>query len=211
MTDPQVRIILDWTSKPDNNWWWKSLDSGIHVMSTVDSLHNSDGSEAHGLCYVEKCEPGRGNDLSGSCLITNLATPIWKWGKLYEIIIKTLLEGNYNAREVDKRDRATNYWWGMMSGVVDIELSGALSPHTRQLIEILRSSIINGAFNPFDGDIRSQEGIVRRKGDKELSSLDIIQMDWLCENIEGDIPAIGSLKDEARPAVKVGGVERSKK
>lgn len=211
MTDPSVKIVLDWTSKPDNNWWWKCLDNGIHVMSCVDSMHNSDGSEAHGLCYVERCEPGQGNDLSGNCMISNLATPLWKWGKLYEIIVKTILEGKYNSREVDKRDRATNYWWGMISGVVDIELSDALSPYTRQLIEALRYSIISGSFNPFDGEIRSQEGIVRREGDRELSSLDIVQMDWLCENIEGELPSIGSLKDEAKTTVKVGGVERSKK
>lgn len=211
MTDPQARIVLDWTSKGDNNWWWRSLDSGIHVMSAVDSLHNSDGSDAHGLCYVEKCEPGMGNDLSGSSRITNLATPFLKWGKLYEIIVKTMIEGNYHSREVDKKDRATNYWWGMISGVVDIELSDALSPYTRQLIGTLRNSIINGSFNPFDGELRSQEGLIRRESDRELTSMEIIRMDWLCENIEGEIPAIGSLSDEAKATVKVSGVERSKR
>jgi len=211
MTDPAVRISLDWTSKADNNWWWKTLDSGIHVMSAVDSMHNIDGSDAHGLCYVERCEPGQGNDLSKTCRITNLATPILKWGKLYEILVKTMLEGNYHSREVDKRDRATNYWWGMISGVVDIELSDVLSPYTRRLINTLREDIINGAFNPFDGELRSQEGIIRREDDRELSSLDIIQMDWLFENIDGEIPVISSLKDEAKTTVKVSGVERSKK
>lgn len=211
MTDPSVTIYLDWVSKADSNWWWDTLDSGIHVMSSIDSLHNSDGSEAHGLCYVERCEPGQGNDLSGSCMITNLATPVWKWGKLYEIIIKTILEGNYNSREVDKKDRATNYWWGMISGVVDIELSEALSPYTRCLINTLRAEIINGTFNPFDGELRSQEGVIRRENDRELTSLDIIQMEWLCENIVGEIPAIDNLKEEAKTTVKVSGVGRSKK
>ena len=197
MTDPSVRITLDWTSKPDNNWWWKTLDSGIHVMSGVDSLHSSDGSAAHGLCYVERCEPGQGNDLSGMCRVTNLATPMWMWGKLYEIIVKTMLEGKYHSKAVDKKDRATNYWWGMMSGVVDIYLSDALNPHTRKLVEILRTDIVNGMFNPFD--------------DMDLSSRDIIQMDWLYENIEGEIPAMDSLTDEAKKTVKVSGVRSSKK
>lgn len=197
MTDPSVRITLDWTSKADNNWWWKTLDSGIHVMSAVDSLHNSDGSDAYGLCYVERCEPGQGNDLSRSCRITNLATPIWKWGKLYEIIVKTMLEGNYNSREVDKKDRATNYWWGMMSGVVDIKLSDSLDAHVRKLVDILRDDIVGGRFNPFD--------------DMALSSLDIIKMDWLCKNIEGEIPAMDSLTDEAKKTVKVSGVKGVKR
>jgi hypothetical protein len=160
-------------------------------------LHNSDGSDAHGLCYVERCEPGQGNDLSRSCRITNLATPIWKWGKLYEIIVKTMLEGNYNSREVDKKDRATNYWWGMMSGVVDIKLSDSLDAHVRKLVDILRDDIVGGRFNPFD--------------DMALSSLDIIKMDWLLENIEGEIPALDSLTDEAKKTVRVSGVQGVKR
>ena len=211
MTDPSVKITLDWTSQADNNWWWKTLDSGIHVMSYVDSLHNSDGSDAYGLCYVERCEPGKGNDLSGTCRITNLAAPIWKWGKLYEIIVKTMIEGNYNSREVDKKDRATNYWWGMISGVVDIKLSANLNPYTRSLVEALRNAIISGSFNPFDGELRSQKGLVKTADGKELSSLDIIKMDWLCENIEGEIPAMDSLTDEAKKTVKVSGVKGVKR
>lgn len=210
MTDPSVRIYLDWNSKENSNWWWNTLGRGIHVMSAVDSKHNSDGSDAYGLCYVEGCEPGQGNDLSGLCRITNLAAPIWKWGKLYEIIIKTMIEGTYNSKEVDKKDRATNYWWGMISGVVDIELSDALSPYTRQLVNALRRDIINGSFNPFDGELRSQDGLIKSEDGKELSSRDIIQMDWLCENIIGEIPSINSLKEGARKTVKVSGVGRSR-
>ena len=36
-------------------------------------------------------------------------------------------------------------------------------------------------------------------------------MDWLCENIVGEIPVIDSLKEEAKTTVKVSGVGRSKK
>lgn len=211
MTDPSVKITLDWTSQADNNWWWKTLDRGIHVMSYVDSLHNSDGSDAYGLCYVERCEPGQGNDLSGTCRITNLATPIWKWGKLYEMIVKTMIEGNYHSRAVDKKDRATNYWWGMISGVVDIKMSDSLNPYTRGLTEALKESIVRGIFNPFDGELRSQKGLVKKAGGKELSSLDIIKMDWLLENIEGEIPALDSLTDEAKKTVKVSGVKGVKR
>ena len=210
MADPQVKIQLEWSTKRDADWWWNMVDKGIHVISTVDSLHNKDGSAAYGVCYVERCEPGEGNDLSGSCRITNLAVPVLKWGKLYEIIIKTVIEGNYNANLVDKKDQATNYWWGMMSGVVDIELSDALSPYTAQLVGVMRQNIIDGRFNPFDGELRSQEGLVRHSYDAPLGSRDIILMDWLNENIEGDIPKLDSLVDEAKPTVKVSGVARTK-
>ena len=210
MADPQVEIVLDWAAKQDANWWWNMLNSGIHIISAVDSAHNTDGSDAYGVCRVELCEPGTGNDLSGMCRITNLAAPVYRWGKLYELIVKTIIEGTYSASAVDKKDRATNYWWGMISGAVDIELSDAVSPYTRRLVEILKRDIIGADINPFDGELRSQEGIIRRADEAPLTSMDVITMDWLNENVRGEIPKIDTLVDEARATVKYSGVGKSK-
>lgn len=210
MADPGVKIHLDWSARKDADWWWDMVDRGIHVISAVDSMHNKDGSSAYGVCYVERCEPGMGNDLSGTCLIKNLAVPYLKWGKVYEIIVRTVLEGNYYAGPVDKKDQATNYWWGMISGAVDIEVSEELPVYTRQLIKILKEDIITGRFNPFDGELRSRDGLVKREHDAPLKSLDIIQMDWLNENVEGEIPKIDALNDEARATVKMSGIASAK-
>ena len=211
MTDPSAKVYLEWSEKEGgSNWWWSMVDRGINVISAVDSAHNTDGSSAFGLCYVERVDDGSGNDLSHSCRITNLAAPISKKGKHYEIIVKTILEGTYNAGSMDIKDRATNYWWGMISGVVDIELSDELPLYTRQLVKALRSDIIHGSFTPFDGELRSQEGVVRKQGDRGLSSLEIIEMDWLCENIVGEIPVIDTFTEEAKGTVKVSGIEKSK-
>ena len=210
MIDPEVKIHLDWSRKQDAHWWWDMVDSGLHVLSAFDSPHNTDGSSAYGVCTVEKCEPGEGNDLSGTCKITNLAAPVYRWGKLYEIIVRTIIEGTYSSSAVDKKDRATNYWWGMISGAVDIELSDNISPYTKRLVEVLRRDIIGANFNPFDGELHSQEGVVRREGDAPLTSMDVITMDWLNENVIGEIPKIDALDDEAKATVKYSGVEKSK-
>ena len=210
MTDPEVKIHLDWETKQDANWWWDMVNDGIHVVSAVDSLHNKDGSDAYGVCHVERCEPGQGNDLSGTCLITHLAAPVYRWGKLYEIIARTIIEGTYSSSAVDKKDRATNYWWGMISGVVDVEMSEAISPYTRRLVDILRRDIISGNFNPFDGELRSQEGVIRLEGDAPLTSMEVITMDWLNENVIGEIPKIDALDDEAKASVKLSGVGKAK-
>ena len=210
MADPQAKVYLDWSARQDANWWWNMVNDGIHVISAVDSTHNKDGSDAYGVCHVEKCEPGTGNDLSGSCMITHLAAPVYRWGKLYETIIRTIIDGTYSSSAVDKKDHATNYWWGMISGVVDIELSDAISPYTKRLVEILRRDIISANINPFDGELRSQEGVVRRIQDAPLTSMDVIKMDWLNENVIGEIPKIESLDDVAKATVKYIGVEKSK-
>ena len=211
MVDPEVKIHLDWSSRRDSNWWWSMMDSGIHVISAVDSLHSADGSDAYGVCHVERCEPGQGNDLSGTCRIRNLAVPIYKWGKFYEIIIRTIIDGKYSAHQVDRKDQATNYWWGMVSGVADIELADDLSPYTKQLVEVFRRDIIDGRFNPFDGELMSQDGVIRKEGDEPLTSRDIIMMDWLGGNVIGEIPKADVLTDEAQMTVKFSGVDSTKK
>jgi basic membrane lipoprotein Med (substrate-binding protein (PBP1-ABC) superfamily) len=187
------------------------VNKGIHVISAIDSTHNKDGSNAYGVCYVQEVEAGQGTDLSGRCHITNLAAPIWKWGKLYEIIIRTIIDGTYKSKIVDKKDQGTNYWWGMMSGVVDIELSDAVSVYTRQLVDILRTDIICGSMNPFDGELISQDGLIRTADDEPLSSMDVITMDWLHENIIGEIPAKDVLTDEAKKTVSYSGVRDKSK
>ena len=207
MTDPKAKVYLEWSTRQNANWWWDMQGRGIHVISAIDSTHNIDGSNAYGLCYVEKASPGEGTDLSGQFKVSNLAAPIWKWGKLYEIIVKTILEGNYHASRVDRKDQATNYWWGMISGAVDIKLSDKLPAGTKQMISVLRSSIMSGVFNPFDGELISQNGIVRKENDPPLSSMDVITMNWLNENIIGEIPDADALNDEARATVSVSGVK----
>ena len=74
----------------------------------------------------------------------------------------------------------------------------------------LHRDIISANFNPFDGELRSQEGIIRREGDAPLTSMEVITMDWLNENIIGEIPKIDTLDDEAKATVKYSGVEKSK-
>ena len=40
--------------------------------------------------------------------------------------------------------------------------------------------------------------------------MDVITMDWLNENVIGEIPRIDALDDEAKATVKYSGVEKSK-
>ena len=210
MVDPQVKIYLYWSARRDYNWWWEMLDSGIHILSDVDSLHNKNGTNAFGVIRVDRCEPGTGNDRTGTCRVTNLAAPYYKWGKLYETIVRTIIEGTYGSSSVDKKDRATNYWWGMISGVVDVELYDCISPYTKSLVNILRRDIVSGNMNPFEGELRSQDGVVKSAEDALLTSMQIITMDWLCENIVGEIPKIDTLDDLAKETVKYSGVKKSK-
>lgn len=201
MVNPDAKIYLQWTTKQDADWWREMEEKGINIISAFDSTHRIDGSNVYGVFKIE-----RGHDGEPS-RVSNLAAPIWKWGKLYEIILKTVLEGTYHASIVDKKDQATNYWWGMISGVVDIELGEELSPYTRRMVEIMRSDIMSRSMNPFDAELKSQDGWIRKDGDTLLTSMDIISMNWLNENIIGEIPETETLNEEAKATVSVIGVK----
>lgn len=196
MVDPDVKIYLEWKSKAEGNWWEAMTEKGIRVISAVSSTHPVDGSNTYGVFKIED---------DGS--IRHLAAPVWQWDRFYEVIVKTIIDGTYSARTVSRKDQATNYWWGMQSGVVDIELGESISPYTRALVSMLREGIVNAAISPFDGDLASQDGIVRKASDPPLSSMDIIKMDWLNENIIGEIPEANVLNDEAKATVSVSGVK----
>jgi len=72
---------------------------------------------------------------------------------------------------------------------------------------MFRMELVAGVAGPFDGELRSQEGCVRTESDPSLTSMDIIRMDWLNENIVGEIPEVSVLTDEAKSTVSVSGVK----
>ena len=89
-----------------------------------------------------------------------------------------------------------SYWFGLSTGVVDIRTKG-LPYQTEKLLGFIKKGIINGEFSPFSGEIRARDGRViqeqtaSRDGDKDtlenMTPSKIITMDWLYENIEGNL------------------------
>ena len=94
----------------------------------------------------------------------------------------------------------------MSAGVVDVILSEKLSYYSRKMIYALKNSLILGRMNPFDGELRSRDGIVKEDGTPRLSSEEIIRMNWLNDNIIGRIPELEELPESVRDKVEVSGI-----
>ena len=62
-------------------------------------------------------------------------------------------------------------------------------------------------FNPFSGILYSQNGVVQKNKNKSMSPEEIINMNWLAENIIGSIPKMDDLKEKAKPMILLQGVE----
>lgn len=190
MINPRSKVYLEWETlkDPAKNSIFDTKE--ILLVSNRDMIAPNNKSRQFGLCKNE-------NDK-----IINLAMPVWNWGVFYERIVRSILNGDYRKNE----DVALNYWWGMNVDAIDIFCSHHLPVETRKLAEFLKKSIKEEILKPFCGKITAQDGTVYSEIDTCLLPVELMRMEWLVENVVGEIPTIDELKDEIKPVVRLQGV-----
>ena len=196
MTNPRAKVILNWTMEKnkdivaDYKEKQCSIISGRDLNATVAA-----GSNPYGL-YKFYDDDNR----------VNLAMPVRHWGKLYEEIIRSVMIGGYKNDEMLAGKQGLNYFWGMSSGAVDVIYSRNLPVGAVRLLRNLREGIRSMDISPFTGPIYSQDGMCRCEDGQVIGPELSITFDWLVDNIEGYIPRIDELRDDAIELVKLQGV-----
>jgi basic membrane lipoprotein Med (substrate-binding protein (PBP1-ABC) superfamily) len=197
MVRPQAKVYLEWASIGGSAAAVERLtNQGIDLISSLDMARpGSDGPSNFGLAEVSS---------DGQI---NLAMPVWHWGVYYERIIRSILNRTFQT-EGEESERALNYYWGMSAGVVEVLYSGRMPEGAKRLAELLRDAICNGNYHPFRGPVRNQSGeVVLNSHAQELSLEQIINMDWLAENVVGSIPEYEELSDEGKATVDMAGIK----
>ena len=187
MVNPKAKIYLVWSTVKGMDIDKAMWDYGVDLVNNQDMISPSFGTRQFGLYQWEE-------DWS----LTNLSMSIWHWGKFYERIVRSILNGSWKDED-PATVRSINYWWGLSAGVVDIVYSQSLPPDTRRLIEFIKKMIIRGEFDPFFGLIVDQQGRVHCQEGEGLSTRDRMNMDWLLNNVIGEIPEVWAFKEEAQP------------
>lgn len=182
--NPDAKVYVEWNGIKDNDVEARFKELGINCISDQDMITPKKSSRKFGL-YI--------ND-DGN--IRHLAMPVWHWGVFYEKLIQSILSGSWKKEEEGDKVSALNYWWGMSSGAVDIIYGGGLNNETKKIVDLIRESIIKGEFHPFSGELRNQEGKIMNKAGETLDPDEIIEMDWLMDNIVGKIPEYDELSEE---------------
>lgn len=195
MIDPSVKIYLKWSSVKDSAQAFLNIPKDIVIFSGRDSIIPSDPGREYGV--YEKMPDGS---------VVNYGAPIWNWGVFYKDIIRTVLNGQWEMRNVNHKNRSLAYWWGMNNHAIDVIISDKLPYYTRKLVDAARRDIINGTVTPFDGELHSQKGIIKRADDTRLNNMDIITMSWLNDNVVGKIPPREDLNEKALNTVRVPGI-----
>ncbi len=197
LTNPRATVDLRWSCLPGNPVE-DFVRDGIRVISNRD-VPTAEQKQLdfcnYGTYLVD--EDGK---------LTSLGSPVWVWGKCYENMIRSILTGAWQEKKAVYK--AVNYWWGMDSGVIDLQLSEHLPDGVRSMANILIHALRLGMLDPFFRRITAQDGRIINDGTRKLPFDEILQMDWLCQNVVGQIPKFEDILPYSRDMVRELGVYR---
>lgn len=196
LTYPKAKIRLRWACCPGDPLGDFDRE-GVRLVSNRDVPTLTQRQGDWGLSWLR--EDGTR---------TPLLSPVWNWGTFYEQVMRSILDGGWEATGSHGKTRPINYWWGMESGVVGLRYAPDLPEGSRALAGILERELRAGRLDPFRRPIRDRQGVERSDGDKWFSPEELLKMDWLCDNVEGEIPSFASLLPSAREVVRLQGVYR---
>ena len=196
MVDPYCMVHLKWASAEGFDWRRELEDADVRVLAGRDYPNPLDPAEPFGLTCLHRAEgPER------------VATPVWDWGRYYELIVRSIQDARWRKEGGEHRDRALNYWWGMSADVVRLELGAGIATGQRRLVQTLRRELVEGRLHPFEGMLVAQKGlVVREEGSPRLASEEIASMRWLNENVVGRLPKSWELSPTVAGDVATSGV-----
>lgn len=197
LTNPRAKVFLRWSCE-ETDPVGELTRQGIRVISNRD-VPTANGNYLefgnYGTYFIQE---------DGSLL--PLGSPVWMWGRLYEHVVRSVLQGTWNQGK--NVTRAVNYWWGMDSGVIDVQLAEHLPQGLRTLADQLRKNLQNGTLNPFDRPIYDNTGILRNPDGRAFTPQQLLHMDWLCDNVIGQIPPFERILPYSQAMVRELGVYR---
>ena len=197
LTNPRAKIELRWSCLPGT----PADDfarSGMQVVSNRDipvAVGKFREFGSYGTYFID-----------GNGKMIPMGSPCWNWGKFYEHVVNSIFNGAWDRNK--ESHQAVNYWWGMDSGVIDVELSDALPEGLRVMADMLRKGLQKRTIDPFRRKIVAQDGSVKNPGNRTLSPEELLHMDWLCENVVGELPPFDQIQSFARDMVRELGVYR---
>lgn len=197
MVNPYAKVYLEWTTVKGNtreNVLREFEENGIEYISDQVMIKPNSHNRRYGLYHIEGDET------------INLAFPLYQWGEFYAKLIESVVNGAIKQDDAVKT-KAINYWWGLSAEVVDIICSNKVPEGTKQLVGIIGKLIRENSFHPFYGVLRAQDHTIKNEDEEIMTPEEIMLMNWLVDNVEGEIPDVEDMKDEAKSIVEQKGVK----
>lgn len=199
LTNPRATVELRWSCLPGN-----PVNDFIRDGIRVISNRETPGQDPKYLSFGEFGTYHVGEDGT----LTTLGSPCWVWGKFYERVIRSILDGTWERGKDAKQ--ALSYWWGMDSGVIDVELADNLPEGALAMAQLLRQGVQNGTIDPFMRRIVAQDGTLKNDGTHRFTPDELLKMDWLCSNVIGSIPEFEDVLPMSQGMVRMLGIHRDR-
>ncbi len=102
------------------------------------------------------------------------------WGDLYIKNAKEVLAGTW---------KPTSIWGGIKAGMIKLApLNPAVPAAVRDQVAKIEKEIVAGAFHPYAGPVKDQDGSIRVPAGKTMSDDGMQKMDFYVEGIQGKLP-----------------------
>ena len=187
--DPEVKVHVYWVN---DDWKAEVKKEGITVISGYDNAAPGSDAREYGVFTLRDGE------------IANYGCPVYNWGKFYEKIVTPIATGTFDYSL--NNDQSVFLWWGLSNGVLDIRLNKGLSYYTTKTISIYKNLLMKEDLSPFDGELRSQNMVIRKQKSGRLSDHKIISMDWLNDNVIGKMPDYENLDEHGKALFEISGI-----
>ncbi len=191
---PEGRVLLRGACLPDPEHPLNFSDrEDVTLYYARDSREAPDSHRDYGLC--QRLPNG---------VIRPLGLPEWRWDVVYTEIIRSILNGSWDAADTGK---AINYWWGMKSGAVGIRYSHGLPGGSLQLLGLMETQLHGGLLTIFPAQVYGQKHLLHSPQKVVYTPKELMMMDWLDECVEGSLPSYDQLDVKTRALAEICGLD----
>ena len=194
---PEGRVVLRWACLPDPAHPLDFSDrKDIEVFYARDDREPEGTHRDYGLC--RRLPDG---------VLQPLGLPEWRWDVFFTEIVRSVFAGTWDSAP---GGRAINYWWGLKSGAERVEYPTRLNDGTMQLLKMAERQLCDGEIHVFPTESYSQGHALHHAASGIYTPKELMEMDWLDECVEGEMPRYEALDVKSRFLLGVNGLDRYK-
>ena len=193
---PEGRVVLRWACLPDPAHPLDFSDrKDIEVFYARDDREPEGTHRDYGLC--RRLPDG---------ILQPIGLPEWRWDTFFIEIVRSVFDGTWNSAN----GHAINYWWGMRSGAEQISYSAGQNSGTMQLLRLVEKQIAKDDVQVFPSEEYAQGHRKQGAATGIYTPQELMEMDWLDECVEGEMPRYEALNVKSRFLLGINGLDRYK-
>ena len=191
---PESRVVLRWACLSD-----ESHPQDFSDRKDIEAFYSQDFREPegtyrdYGLC--RRLPDG---------VLQPLGLPEWRWDVFFTEIVRSVFAGTWDSAP---GGRAINYWWGLKSGAERVEYPIRLGSGTVQLLRMAERQLCEGELQVFPTESYSQSHVLHHAASGIYTPKELMEMDWLDECVEGELPSYDALDAKTRGLLNINGLD----